>query len=144
MRRSTVDPLVREVDPLTDAEVEAWRRSPNASFVRARVMTAVEPAAADVDHPGGRRGVRSIALAAAILLVLGAGVGTAAILLGEPAPPEVKKDLGAVDTGFPADLRYNPDVANARSVATTGPSILYYVELKDGGHCTEIATSGSA
>ena len=142
MKTSMVDPLVREVDPLTDEEVQAWGRSPSATIVRARVMTAAEPTALDVERVGSRRRVRSIALAAAILLVLGAGAGTAAILLGEPAPPEVKKDLGAVDAGFPADLRYNPDVANARSVATTGPSTLYYAELKDGGHCTEIATSG--
>jgi hypothetical protein len=49
-----------------------------------------------------------------------------------------------VDAGLPADLRLIPDVATARSVATTGASTLYYASLKDGGYCTEIVTSGEA
>jgi hypothetical protein len=142
MRTSIVDSAVREADPVSPEAIEAWRRSPQAAFIRARAVTGAEPAAVGVEPMGRRRRIRSIALAAAILLVVGAGAGTAAILLGEPAPPAVKKDIGAVDAGFPADLRYNPDVANARSVATTGASTLYYAELKDGGRCTEIATSG--
>jgi hypothetical protein len=97
----------------------------------------------DVARIGHRSRVSSIALVAAILLVIGAGVGTAAVLLGEPAPPQVKKDLAGVDAGFPADLRYNPDVASARSVATTGASTLYYAQLKDGGHCSELVTDGT-
>lgn len=142
MRPSLVDPLIAKVDPLNDADVEAWRRSPTAAVMKARAMTTAEPDPLDGDRIGRRSRIRSIALVAAIVVVVGAGAGTAAIFLGEPAPPAVKKDIGAVDAGFPADLRYNPDVANARSVATTGTSTLYYAELKDGGHCTEIATSG--
>jgi hypothetical protein len=142
VKSSIVDPLVRKADPLTDGAVEAWRRSPMAAAIRAGTVTRAVPAAVDLERIGRRTRVRSIAFAAAIVLVVGAGAATAALLLGEPAPPAVKKDISAVDDGFPADLRYNPDVANARSVATTGTSTLYYAELKDGGHCTEIASSG--
>jgi hypothetical protein len=106
-------------------------------------MSGAEPVPPNVERIGRRSRVPAIALVAAIFLVIAAAAGTAAILLGEPAPPQVKNDLGNVDAGFPADLRYNPDVANARSVATTGASTLYYAQLKDGGHCTEIVTSGA-
>jgi hypothetical protein len=75
------------------------------------------------------------------LAVAGAATG-AARLLGGPAPPHVKADIQAVDRGLPADLRLNPDVTNARSVAETGTSILYAAQLKDGGFCTEIVTAG--
>lgn len=142
MRASLVDPLVRSVDPVTEAQVDGWVRSPQAVAVRARAFPVAASASPALERIGRPRRVRTIALVGVAFLVVGAGAGTAAILLGEPAPPAVKKDLGAVDAGFPADLRYNPDVANARSVATTGSSTLYYAELKDGGHCTEITTGG--
>jgi hypothetical protein len=142
VRASSVDPLVRAVNPVTQADMDTWRGSPTAAALRARVMTGIDPPLVNVERIGRRRRLPAIALVAAVFLVIGAAAGTAAILLGEPAPPEVKKDLAGVDAGFPADLRYNPDVANARSVATTGSSTLYYAELKDGGHCTEIVTSG--
>lgn len=142
MKPSIVDPLVRKADPLTDGAIEAWRRSPMAAAIRARVVTTEAPAAVDVERIARRTPVRTVALVAATVLLVGVGAAGAALLLGEPAPPAVKEDIGAVDAGFPPDLRFNPDVANARSVATTGRSTLYYAELKDGGHCTEIATSG--
>ena len=143
MRPSTVDPLIRQVDPISLESIEAWRGSPFAAALRARAMTDSEPLLPTVERIDHRRRLPAIALVAAVFLVVAAAAGTAAILLGEPAPPQVKHDIGAVDQGFPADLRYNPDVANARSVATTGASTLYYADLKDGGHCTEIVTSGN-
>jgi hypothetical protein len=83
----------------------------------------------------------------AVMLTLGAlavaGVATGAVrLLGGPAPAHVRADIQAVDRGLPADLRLNPDVTNARSVAETETSVLYAARLKDGGFCSEIVTAG--
>jgi len=141
MRRSMVDAMVRAADPITEEEVSGWLRSPGALEARGRAATLVDDPAPGAPRRSRRR-LPVVALAAALVLVLGAAAGAAAVLLGEPAPPQVKEDLRGVDVGFPADLRYNPDVAHARSVAATGDATLYYAELKDGGHCTEIVTSG--
>ena len=54
MRTSIVDSLVREADPLTDEEIGAWRRSPQATFIRALAVTGAPPAAVGVE-PMGRR-----------------------------------------------------------------------------------------
>jgi len=142
MNSQEIDDLVRLADPLTIEEARAWQASPAANAIRAAtpgVSEPNDPGRSRVFRPGR---IRVLALAGAILLVIGAAAGTAAILLGEPAPPAVKKDIAGVDLGFPADLRLNPDVANARSVAATGTSTLYFAELKDGGYCTELVTSG--
>ena len=71
MRAAIVDTVIREVNPVTDADVEAWRRSPSAASLRTRAMTAVEPAFVDVTPIGAHRRnrVRSIALVSAIVLV---------------------------------------------------------------------------
>ena len=63
-------------------------------------------------------------------------------LVGDAAPPAVQASLGGVDEGMPPDLRLNPDVANARSVAVDGDAVLYAADLPGGGVCTEIATAG--
>jgi hypothetical protein len=144
VRPSTVDSVIRQVDPISQTDIEAWRGSPAAAALRVRAMSGAEPVPPSVERIGRRSRVPAMALVAAVFLVIAAAAGTAGILLGEPAPPQVKNDLGKVDAGFPADLRYNPDVANARSVATTGASTLYFARLKDGGYCTEIVTSGTA
>ena len=81
------------------------------------------------------------------ICVVGGGPGgaaTATVLLGRPAPPAVRRDLRGVDSGFPPDLRFNPDVAHARSVAASGSSTLYLATLKDGGRCTELVAGGVA
>jgi hypothetical protein len=89
-----------------------------------------------------RRTIRIAALAtAAALVATGASLG-AATLLGWPAPEHVKKEIAAVDRGLPADLRLNPDVENARAVASNGSSTLYAAALRDGGRCTELVTAG--
>jgi hypothetical protein len=89
-----------------------------------------------------RRLIRTAAITSAALLALaGAGLGTAA-LLGWPAPEHVKQEIAAVDRGLPADLRLNPDVEQARAVASTGDSTLYAASLRDGGSCSEIVTAG--
>ena len=54
----------------------------------------------------------------------------------------MQASLAAVDEGMPADLRLQPDVANARSVARDGDAVLYAADLPDGGTCTELAIAG--
>jgi hypothetical protein len=89
-----------------------------------------------------RRALRTAAIAcAAALVVAGAAFGTASIL-GWPAPEHVKKEIAAVDRGLPEDLRLNPDVDNARAVASTETATLYAASLRDGGRCTELVTAG--
>lgn len=92
---------------------------------------------------GQRRRRRAIATvaSAAIVALTAAGFGTAA-LLGWPAPEHVKREIAAVDQGLPADLRLNPDVEHARSVAATENATLYAASLRSGGSCTEIVTAG--
>jgi hypothetical protein len=137
-----VDHLVSDADPVRDADVEGWLRSPAAAQIRAMDGFGDAGAPTNVVPLRRRSRARTVALAAAILVVVAGAAGGAAVLLGEPAPPSVKRDLRSVDEGFPPDLRFNPDVADAHSVATTGDSTIYVASLKDGGHCTEIVTSG--
>jgi hypothetical protein len=96
-------------------------------------------------HPGrhGRRRTRRVVGFGLALAVVGTGGAVAArALLGDPAPPSVQASLAAVDEGLPADLRLQPDVANARSVARDGDAVLYAADLPDGGSCTELAIAG--
>jgi hypothetical protein len=92
-------------------------------------------------HHRSRR-VRQVGFGAAAAVVLLGGAATARALLGDPPPPEVAEDLARVDDGMPADLRYDPDVANARSVAADGDAVLYVADLAGGGTCTEVAVAG--
>jgi hypothetical protein len=78
---------------------------------------------------------------AAGLLLAGAALGASA-LLGWPAPAHVQEEIAAVDTGMPADLRLNPDVAHARAVASIGTTTLYAADLRGGGSCSELVTAG--
>jgi hypothetical protein len=142
MKDHEIDDLVREADPITAGDTEVWMASPATSALRARIASGSRHAQPSPGPVGRRSRVRVLVFAAVALMVIGAAAATATILLGEPAPPAVKKDIAGVDEGFPADLRLNPDVANARSVASSGTSVLYFAELKDGGHCTELVTSG--
>ena len=75
------------------------------------------------------------------LLLAGAALG-ASVLLGWPAPAHVQQEICAVDTGMPADLRLNPDVAHARAVASIGTTTLYAADLRGGGSCSELVTVG--
>ena len=82
-----------------------------------------------------------VAVAAASLGLTAAGFSAAA-LFGWPAPLHVKNEIAAVDQGLPPDLRLNPDVEHARSVAATEHATLYAASLRDGGSCSEIVTAG--
>ncbi len=70
------------------------------------------------------------------------GVVLARSTLGDPAPPPIQRSISAIDEGMPADLRFNPDVRDARSVARDGDAVLYAADLADGGVCTELAVGG--
>jgi hypothetical protein len=48
-----------------------------------------------------------------------------------------------VDQGIPPDLRYDPDVQNARLVARADGASLYAASLADGGYCSEIVAPAS-
>ena len=87
-----------------------------------------------------RRVARTAGLALAVAGLLASAALGADALLGRPAPKSVQRDLQAVDAGMPADLRRNPDVRHARSVAVDGNSIVYFAELADGGYCAELVT----
>ena len=87
-----------------------------------------------------RRVARTAGLALAVAGLLASAALGAEVLLGRPAPESVKRDLQAVDAGMPADLRANPDVQHARSVAVDGDSTVYFAELADGGYCAELVT----
>jgi len=95
------------------------------------------------DRRVGRRRTRRVVGFGLALAVMGTGGAVAArALLGDPAPPAVQASLAAVDEGMPADLRLQPDVTNARSVARDGDAVLYAADLPDGGTCTELAIAG--
>jgi hypothetical protein len=126
---------LRAADPLDENDVARWRLAASLALAPTPVVPAAYP----------RRGrTTTVALAVAAVSGVGVGVGVAAAagLLGEPAPPSVQRHIAGVDDGMPADLRYNPDVVNAREVASTEHGTLYLAHLSDGGYCIEI-TSGA-
>ena len=87
-----------------------------------------------------RRRRALLALPVVLMLTL-AAAAAAASLLGQPAPEVVKQRLAELDQGMPTDLRLNPDIAHAHSVATDGASTLYLAELRGGGYCLAIVTA---
>jgi hypothetical protein len=88
-----------------------------------------------------RRRSRMLAVALAALLSLSGLALAAKTFVGSPAPASVQTDIAAVDAGMPDSLRLNPDVHNARSVATSGASTLWLADLTDGGRCVELTTT---
>ena len=88
-----------------------------------------------------RRRRRALALACGALVSVSGLALAATAFVSSPAPTSVKSDLAAVDAGMPAALRLNPDVHNARSVASTGASTLWLADLADGGRCLELTTT---
>jgi hypothetical protein len=129
--------LVREADPLDPAELRNWAESPRREQVlRTVCATVAEPARMR------RRGRRSrlVAVAVAAVLVGGAAAAAAAVL-GRPAPDPVRAHLAELDRGMPPDLRYNPNLDNARAVAATASGALYAADLPDGGYCIETTSA---
>lgn len=88
------------------------------------------------------RAMRTGALVAASTLAVAAGALAAERIFGDPAPDTVKRDIAAVDAGLPAEIRLNPHVTEAYSVAESDTAILYYARLDDGGYCTQLVING--
>jgi len=88
-----------------------------------------------------RRASRTLGIACAALLLLSGLALAATRFVGSPAPTSVQSDIAAVDTGMPAALQLDPDVRNARSVASTGASTLWLADLTGGGRCLELTTT---
>ena len=88
-----------------------------------------------------RRRSRLLAVALAALLSLSGLAFAATAFVSSRAPASVQTDIAAVDAGMPDALRLNPDVHNARSVATTGASTLWLADLANGGRCMELTTT---
>ena len=88
-----------------------------------------------------RRRRRLVALAVTALASISGLALAATAFVGSPAPPEVKRDIAAVDAGMPDALRLDPVVRDARSVASTEESTLWVADLADGGHCLELTTA---
>src|SRR5437764_8017466 len=121
MYRTDVYAMVTGVDPLPATDADEWAASGAADrILRSVIATDLTPAASRRRIRGGR----ALVFAAGLVVLLAGAAAAGALLFGGPAPEGVKRDLRAVDAGMPADLRYNPDVQNAVSVASTGPSTL--------------------
>ncbi len=126
--------MIKAADPLDRAELDTWSDRFPTEQMLARVYADASPA---------RRGHRRIVPIAAVAAILGlgaAGVAAATGLLGGPAPDQVKESLAGLDRGMPADLRYNPDIDNARGVAETAGGAVYLADTADGGYCLEVAS----
>lgn len=135
----TVLDAIRRADPLDTAEADGWASSAAGLAVRDAVMGESDAGASTA---GSRRRRSPARLVVGALAVSGAltGVAAATGVLGGSAPAGVRDDLAGVDAGMPADLRLNPDIENARAVATTASATLYVADLPDGGYCSEIVT----
>lgn len=130
---------VRNADPLSDATTVGWSHTRQAEMSLRRIVAGETIFTTAIAVPTRHRSVRPL-LVAVVLLALGGTAAGARLLLGGPVPSEVRRDLGAVDQGMPADLRYNPDVVNARLVAQADGAKLYAADLPKGGYCAEIVT----
>jgi hypothetical protein len=136
--------LISRCDPLSDRAVVGWSRTDEADAIFHRIIAGELSSEVDTTaYMPPRRGGKRLAVLAIALLITGAGVAAASGLLGAPAPSKVKEDLVNVDRGIPSDLRYNPDVQDARLVAQADGASLYYASLADGGYCSEIVTPTS-
>lgn len=89
-----------------------------------------------------KRAIRTGALVAVSTLVLAGGAIAAERIFGVSAPEAVKKSISAIDDGLPAEIRLNPHVTEAYSVAESEAAVLYYAALDDGGYCTQLVING--
>jgi len=129
--------MIKAADPLDRAEFEAWPSRSQSENMLARIYTSGLPV------PRRRRRVVAIAAGTAVFGLGAAGVAAASGVLGRPAPEPVKEYLVELDRGMPDDLRYNPDVDNARAVAAAAGGVVYLADLAGGGYCIEVSTKQS-
>lgn len=136
--------LIADCDPLGDRPIIGWSRTGEADAMFRRIIAGELSGCVDtIAATPSRRSRKRPAILAVALLLTGAGFAAASGLLGGPAPSQVKEDLVNVDQGMPSDLRYNPDVKDARLVAQADGASLYYASLADGGYCSEIVVPPS-
>jgi hypothetical protein len=128
---------VRSADPLDPNELDAW-----LAVNPARDRFDDRDVAGHASPQRRRRRARHVAVVAVGATTALASVAAAAGILGRPAPDRVKQHLSGLDAGMPADLRYNPDVDGARSVAATASGVLFLADLKAGGYCVEVVSDG--
>jgi hypothetical protein len=134
--------LLRRADPLQPGAVDTWVRSDASSQLLEAIFDERTAPAYPIELARSpRRFPALVAAAVAALLMVAGGIAGAAVLLGRPAPEQVKKDVGAAASSLPNEVRLNPDVTDARSVATSGSSTMYVADLRNGGHCIEIVDS---
>jgi hypothetical protein len=144
--RDEVDAFISWIsasDPLRDSGVRGWSDGQEAGAMFRSIVDGDRSSGREVAalvRPGPRRR-RPVILVLAVLIA-GGGVAGADVLLGGPAPEDVKQDLRDLDRGIPADLRYAPDVEDAHLVAQTAGIKLYAATMTDGGYCSEIALPG--
>ncbi len=139
-RTDAVLQAIRRADPLRGERLTGWSRTDEAALLLDRIVDGERPATGGaVAARPRRRAVRPL-MVAAVLLVIGGTAAGAGRLLGGPAPSDVRGDLAAVDQGMPADLRLDPDVRNARLVASADGAQLFAADLTGGGSCAEIVT----
>src|SRR4051812_20055696 len=129
--------IVRAADPLDADDVRAWTSSERCKWLACEIVAGP----VETSRDGNRRRSRLVAIAAATLVATAGAAAAAATMLGGPAPDPVRAHLAELDRGMPPDLRYNPDLADARAVAATASGALYAADLPDGGYCIEAATS---
>jgi hypothetical protein len=124
--------LVRAADPLDEAEIESWASSPAAAAILDRVLAR---------PPRARRRARTLVGAVVVgTAAVGVGVAAASGIIGRPAPDRVVEHLAELDRGLPADLRANPQLQTARSVAASATATLFAASTADGGYCIEVVT----
>jgi hypothetical protein len=144
--RDDVDAFISWIgtsDPIRGSSVRGWSEGEEAvAMVRSIVAGDRSSRPGIPEHAVFRRRRRRPVILAFAVLIVGGSAAGADLLLGGPAPTDVKQDLADVDRGIPADLRYDPDVEGAHLVAQVSGAELYVATLTDGGYCTEIVTLG--
>src|SRR3954451_13199146 len=130
---------VRAADPIDPADSDAWLHSDAAAAMLARIVTTPATDTPPRPRPRHRRNLRVIS-SLAVVVAGGTATAYATGILGGPAPERVQQHLAGLDSGMPADLRYNADVDNARAVATSPHGTLYLADTAGGGYCIEVAS----
>ena len=129
---------------IRDRSVSGWSEGQEAAAMLQSIVDGDRRSTIGIaEHVPSKPRRRRPMIFALAALIAGGGAAGADLLLGGPAPANVKRDLADVDRGIPADLRYDPDVEEAHLVALSSGAELYVATLRDGGYCTEIVMPGT-
>ncbi|MBA2644256.1 MAG: hypothetical protein H0U80_02290 [Solirubrobacterales bacterium] len=120
-------------------------RPPELPTHLAAILDDLQPAAREHARHHHRRQRQRKAVIATLLgtAALAATAGASGSLLGWFAPSSIQNDLSKVDSGLPAELRYDPDVTRARAVARAGAAVLFAAKTRDGGYCLDLLVNGA-